>query len=150
LAGIFSLAILFLIKHPDLLQASVLNSSEISLIQKNKWEIAYKQNNNTLDIFYDWSYWKKPITLILAHNDWFFLDISNISWQCNFTVIDTKIDSTKITLECFDIDKNESAIIIPFQWLPQDVLIEEAYYTSEKNKNNLSIWNISSITEHRN
>jgi hypothetical protein len=53
LAGIFSLAILFLIKHPDLLQASVLNSSEISLIQKNKWEIAYKQNNNTLDIFYD-------------------------------------------------------------------------------------------------
>lgn len=150
LAGVFSLALIFMIKHPNLLQASILNSSEISLIQKNKRDIAYKQNNNFIDVFCNWLYYDNSITLLLAHSESIFLDISNISWQCPFTIVDSNKNATKIILECWNIDKNQSIIIIPFEWLSKDILIEEAYYVKENKKNNLSIWNISLITEHSN
>jgi len=78
-AGIFSLAIIFLVKHPDLLQASVLNATEISLIKNNQRDIAYKQNENLLDIFFSNSVSKFPITIVLNHSNEVLFDMQNIS-----------------------------------------------------------------------
>jgi len=146
-AGIFSLAIIFLVKHPDLLQASVLNATEISLIKNNQRDIAYKQNENLLDIFFSNSVSKFPITIVLNHSNEVLFDMQNISWQCPFTIFDSNQETTVISIDCLTFDYNQSILLIPFNWKTQDVLVEEAYYINW-NKKNLSIGNISIQTEH--
>lgn len=150
LAGIFSLAILFLVKHPNLLQASVLNAGEISLIQKNKRDIAYKQSTWLLDIFFASSTKQKPITLILAHNPLMSLDWSSFSGQCDFTLLDANQETTSIILDCPAFDSEQSVLLIPFVGKPQDILIEEGYYIDGDIKQYLSIGNLSLPTEHSN
>lgn len=146
-AGMFSLAIIFLVKHPDLLQASVLNATEISLIKNNQRDIAYKQSENLLDIFFSNSVSKFPITIVLNHSNEISFDMQNISWQCPFTIFDSNQETTVISIDCSTFDYNQSILLVPFDWKAQDVLVEEAYYI-DWGKKNLSIGNISIQTEH--
>lgn len=148
LAGLFSLAILFLVKHPNLLQASVLNAGELSLIQKNKWDIAYKQSEWLLDIFFASSIKQIPITLILAHDTSINLDGSTFSGQCGFTILDANQETTSIILDCPEFDTEQSVLLIPFVGKTQDILLEEGYYLDGDVKQNLSIGNLSSSIEH--
>lgn len=147
-AGIFSLAIIFLVKHPDLLQASVLNATELSLIKANKRDIAYKQDEKILDLFFSSSISKFPVTIVLSHSPEISFDMHNISWQCPFTIFDSRQEITIISVDCPSFDYNESILILPFDGESKDVLIEEAYYTTNWKKENFSIGNISSQTEH--
>lgn len=148
LAGLFSLAIIFLIKNPNFLQASVLNAGELSLIQKNKRDIAYKQSEWLLDIFFAPSIQKMPITLILAHNTSIHLDGSTFSGQCEFTILDANQETTSIILDCPEFDSEQSVLLIPFVGKIQDILLEEGYYIDDTIKQNLSIGNLSLPTEH--
>lgn len=149
-AGIFSLAILFLIKHPNLLQASVLNIDEINTIKTNKRDIAYKNNNNLMDIFFDDTISQNPIKIILSYDPWLYLDFTSASGQCQFTVISSNKDNTLLDINCTTFLPEESILMIPFSWENNDILIEEAYYILEQSKKNLSIGNLSLSTSHSN
>jgi len=148
LAWVFTLAIIFLIKHPDLLQASVLNAWELSLIKENKRDIAYKQSEWIIDIFFSSLIADRKINLIFAHNPLIYLDIPNFSGQCEHKIIQSNQDNTNIEIYCTKLADDQSVLIIPFVWKSQDILIEEWYYFDNNVKKNLSIWNISESTEH--
>lgn len=147
-AGLFSLAILFLVKNPNLFQASVLNAGEINLIQKNNRDIAYKQSTWLLDIFFSESIKNKEVNIILAHNPSVKIDWALFSWQCWFDIIANDQWSINIKLNCPDMLTDQSALIIPFDGNTQDVLMEEWYYLDWDQKVSLSIWNLSDSIQH--
>lgn len=147
-AIVFAFAILFLVKHPNLLQASVLNAGEISLIQKNKRDIAYKQSEGLLDIFFSESLHFSPVTLVLAHSPAVSFDWSTFSGQCDFTLLDANQETTTLTITCDTFDAQESILLIPFVGKTEDILLEEWYYTDDQTKHSLSIGNLTSSTNH--
>ncbi len=149
IALIFSLAIIFVVKHPNILQASVLNISEVTLIQQNKWDIAYKQTDWLLDIFFS-SHVKTPITIVLAHDSSIYIDWSSFSGQCAFNILDNNKETTTITIDCPSFLTHESILMIPFSGKQQDILLEEAFYEENNNRKNLSIGNLSLSKEHSN
>jgi excinuclease UvrABC helicase subunit UvrB len=51
IAVVLSLSSIYIIKHPDLFVSSVLNLQEIQEVETKQWDIAYKTDNQTLDIF---------------------------------------------------------------------------------------------------
>lgn len=148
-ALIFSLAIVFLVKHPNILQASVLNVSEVTLIQQNKWDIAYKQTDWLLDIFFS-SHIQTPITIVLAHDPSIYVDWSLFSGQCAFNILDSNEETTTITIDCPSFLSHESILMIPFSGKQQDILLEEGFYGEINNKKNLSIGNLSLSKGHSN
>lgn len=149
-AGIFSVAILFLIKHPNLLQASALNIDEIHTIKMNKRDIAYKNNNNLMDIFFDDTISQNPIKIMLSYDPSLYLDFSSASGQCEFIVVSSNNESTLLDINCNTFLPEESILIIPFSWENNDILIEEAYYLLGQSKENLSIGNLSLSDSHSN
>ena len=150
LAGIFSLAIIFLIKSPNLFQASVLNAGEIAFIKKNLRDIAFKQNDALLDIFFNTTISNNPVTLVFAHDKSIVLPIETLSGQCPFTVIDANQEETTITLNCTNFDSTQSVLLLPFSGNTQDILLEEAYSLVNGEKRTFSIGNLSVATQHNN
>jgi len=51
LSVILSLACVYIIKHPDFFVSSVLNLQEIQEVQTKQWDIAYKTDNQIVDVF---------------------------------------------------------------------------------------------------
>ena len=48
---ILSISCVYIIRHPDLFVSSVLNLQEIQEIETKQWDIAYKTDNQILDVF---------------------------------------------------------------------------------------------------
>ncbi len=130
------------------MQASVLNASEISLIKDKQRDIAYKQNVDNLDIFYNWK--EKNLTIVLFYDDSIVLKTEEIEGQCLFMIINLDQNSSNIEMTCENINQNESAIIIPFEWLAKNILLEEAFFVSNGDKNQLSVWNLTELSQHSN
>lgn len=130
------------------MQASVLNASEISLIKDKQRDIAYKQNVDNLDIFYNWK--EKNLTIVLFYDDSIVLKTEEIEGQCLFMIINLDQNSSNIEMTCENINQNESAIIIPFEWLAKNILLEEAFFVSNGDKDQLSVWNLTEISQHSN
>ena len=51
IAIVLSLSCVYIIKHPELFVSSILNLQEIQEAKTKQWDIAYKTDNQILDIF---------------------------------------------------------------------------------------------------
>jgi excinuclease UvrABC helicase subunit UvrB len=51
IAVVLSLSCVYIIKHPELFVSSILNLQEIQEVETKQWDIAYKTDNQILDIF---------------------------------------------------------------------------------------------------
>ncbi len=150
-AIVFSVGVFFLVKHPNFLQASVLNLYEIDMIKKNNRDIAYQQNQNSLDVFFNkQQVTVHPINIILARHPDLLVNPQQITSQCPFEVISNTQDFMEISIDCTDFTEQNSILTIPFSGDASYILVEEWYYTKNTTKQNLSIGNLSSLSVHGN
>jgi len=131
-AMVAALAIFYIVKNPDFFTASILSLQEITTIKEQWWDIAYKTDSWAIDIFV-----ADQVTdvdtinfTINFNNETVTIDPEHMTGQSWISILGQ--DETSITLSISDIDwlkKNESAIILPFQWTTKDILISESKTT---------------------
>ncbi|MEI6426667.1 MAG: hypothetical protein WCO66_04975 [Candidatus Absconditabacteria bacterium] len=145
IAVVLSLSCVYLIKHPGFFVSSVLNLQEIQEIETKQWDIAYKTDNQLLDVFLPLSgSQKSPVTISVAYNpSSIIVDMTKASSQAPYTIKTQQ--SGSFSLEFIDIshiDPHQSLFYVPFSGTSQQILIEDA--------SGLSIGKLSSTLVHGN
>lgn len=153
IAVVLSLSCVYIIKHPELFVSSILNLQEIQEVETKQWDIAYKTDNQILDIFLPltWTH-QGQIDLTIAYDDSkISMDFSKAVSQKPYTL--TNQQSWSFTLhfvEVSSIDPHQSLFYVPFSWDSQAPLIEDAKSIVDNKQAWLSIWKLSPTIIHWN
>jgi len=148
------ISLVFLVKNPNLFEASVLNIWEISFIDENNWDIAYKTTWDVLDIFVSNSLLSTKnldkLNISIAYDPSISLSDKNIEYQTDYKIISSGDNSIDIEIWLSSwVDYKKSILIIPFSWNNSRILIQDAYgLLSDWTKQDLSVWNLTTQYLH--
>ena len=153
IAVVLSLSCVYIIKHPELFVSSILNLQEIQEVETKQWDIAYKTDNQILDIFLPltWTY-QGQIEVTIAYDDSkITIDFSKAVSQKSYTIIDQQSWTFTIHfVEVSSIDPHQSLFYVPFSWDWQAPLIENTKNIVDNKQIWLAIWKLSPTTSHWN
>lgn len=150
IAPILAVALLYIVNDFSWLTASVLDIAEVQKIQKEGWDIAYKSQNQSFEVF-----WSEKIkdadTLnfeIIYNPEKIDVDVSMISWY-NYAILDENSGYLKIQLSDFSgLSHDEWWFEIPFSWDETQILLWEGQKEKNWNTIALSIGNLTPLQEH--
>lgn len=150
IALIISIWCAYVIKHPDIFVSSILNLQELQEIKDKQRDIAYKTDNQLLDVFlpttwdHSWS-----LYISIAYAPTIKLQIEQFTWQTSYSGI--KIDSGSLSLEFANISKinaKETLFSIPFSWNSNDILLESGTIVYKNVSRSLAIGKLSITSIH--
>ena len=142
--------LLFLMNDFSWLTASVLDIWEIQKV-KDEWrDLAYKTENQTLEIF--WSEKVKTAEKleieILYNPEKIQLFTENASWV-NYEILNEEEGVLDISLtEISERDYKEWWFEVPYSWDEYQVLLWDSWKTERDERASLSIGNLNAIEEH--
>ncbi len=146
---IFAFGLVYLLQNTELLQASILSMSDYKTIKKNNWDMAYKTQNNRIEVFCSDTLAKnhspiKSILINVLYND------ANIDWskwgfQNSMHINPTNAWEVDVTISNItNIDCKESIIDIPFSGSYNEVIIN----TISLDNKLMRIGNLNKKTTH--
>ena len=150
IALVVSICCAYIIKHPDIFVSSILNLQEIQEIEEKHWDIAYKTDNQLLDVFLPMT-WEQQwsLNVVIAYGPDIKVHVDQLTWQLLYS--DIKEESGYISLEFNTIDAitpEESLFYIPFSGDSNHVLIEKADMTYKNETRLLAIGKLSVTSVH--
>ncbi len=151
-AAILASGIFYVVNHPEMFTASILSLQEQNFIVEKWRDIAYKTENNYVDIFLskDIEPLERIEFTIRFDGEEIIIDPENIQWQG--TRARWEVDENTLSIQYTpdtNIQKSESIILLPFTWQIQDILLSEAVGNMANGKpKNLSIGSLNQNEIH--
>lgn len=151
-AAVCALVIFYIIKNPNLFQASILSLEEKAFMNEKHWDAAYKMSNNMLEVFVSESYKNSMKT----YQGNIYYDPSKVEFltegltgQWSYTIKQIDKESLLITVSSLnDITINEEIIWIPFSGDMKAIVLGESKAQTKKWRAALSIGNLNEFVTH--
>ncbi|PID34712.1 MAG: hypothetical protein CR971_01810 [candidate division SR1 bacterium] len=146
-----SFGLVYLFKNTELLQASILSLEDYTTIKKNNWDMAYKTQNNHLEIFCSdtLDLQVDTITTHIIHNDDIIIDWGKAEYQNSMHINTQTPGETKIIINNIKtINCKESIIDVPFDGEYRNLIVNTIISTNKKKTKNLKIGNLNTTTTH--
>ena len=132
------------------LTASVLDIWEIQKVRDEWWDLAYKTENQILEIF--WS--EKVLSAenveveVLYNPERIVLDTENISWE-NYTILKDESWIFEIKLDNLKSRGYEEwRFEVPYSWDETQILLWDSRKKEWEKRTSLSIGNLNTLEEH--
>ncbi len=143
--------LVYLFKNTELLQASILSMKDYTIIKKNNRDMAYKTQNNHLEIFCSdtLDLQVDTITTHIIYNDTIMIDWGKAEYQNSMHINAKTPWETKIIISNIkNINCKESIIDVPFNGEYRDLIVNTITITSNKETNQLKIGNLNATNTH--
>lgn len=139
----------FLLENPKFLSASVISLQEQEVMEKNNWDLWYKNDWNILDIYLDEKLDNLDyVTLsILYDPDNVSFDLQDLDAQTDYKIVSNEQWNLVIQFNSFlneKFDYKNSLLMLKFTWDNPNILVSQAtaYLFTWVNKY-LSIWSLN-------